>query len=416
MSATFRLYRALTRVADPLAAALLRLLAREEPEALRDERLARVPMPPAATWWHAASLGEVGALRPLLERLPHLDSFVVTTTSRTGRERAEGLWPGRVSLAPIDTPPVVTRALAARRPERLILVETELWPNWLEAANRSGIPVAVVNGRLSEKAWPRTRRWRGLLAPVLRELRAVAVRTETDAIRFRELGVPEAALRVTGNTKHDQAAPGAPAALPWSGAPVWTVGSLRHGEEEAVFAAYQGLRERHPALKLVLAPRHPERWGDLSDRLAARGWTPARRSNPTGEDAGSDVLILDTRGELAAVYAASTVTFVGGTLLPVGGHNLLEAAVSGVPVAFGPHHENVDQEAGALLANHGAARVHDVRSLVDALDGWLKDGSRRTRAGEAARETAASLAGATARTLDWLMEREVLPRPDTDHV
>ncbi len=411
MNGTLAAYRALTALAEPLTGVALRIGAREESAALHAERLARIAGPEAETWWHAASLGEVAALEPILtlaHRHGAAGRFVVTTSTVTGRRAAESLWGEAVSLAPLDLPRAMGRAFARRRPRSLVLVETELWPNWLIEARRRGTAVSVVNGRISDRAFPRYRHLAGLFRPLLAGLRAVAARSDVDADRFIGLGAPGDAVRVTGNLKHDRLAEAAPASLPWTGAAVWTVGSLRPGEERAVLAAFETLRGAHPDLRLVLALRHPDAWNALDRDLERRGLRAARRSRPAAADERAEVLIVDTHGELPGLYAASTAAFVGGTLVPVGGHNVLEAAVGGAPVLFGPYLANVAEDAEALLAAGGARTVTDANSLARALDTWLGDPAARERAAGAARETARALRGASARTLEFLIERGVL--------
>ncbi len=411
MNGALAAYRALTSLAEPLTGVALRIGAREESAALHAERLARPDRPQVDTWWHAASLGEVAALEPILTlalRRRTAGRFAVTTSTVTGRRVAASRWGEAVSLAPLDLPRAVGRAFARRRPRSLVLVETELWPNWLIEARRRGASVSVVNGRISDRAFPRYRRLAGLFRPLLAGLRAVAARSDADAERFVGLGVAGDAVRVTGNLKHDRLAEAPPASLPWTGAVVWTVGSLRPGEEGAVLAAFESLRGAHPDLRLVLALRHPEAWHALDRDLERRGLRAARRSRPAPGDERAEVLIVDTHGELPGLYAASTAAFVGGTLVPVGGHNVLEAAVGGAPVLFGPHRANVAEDAEALLAAGGARAVTDASSLAGALEAWLGDPASRERAARAARETARGLRGASERTLEFLIERGAL--------
>lgn len=413
MSWALHLYRFLSGVVEPVAGPILALGSGEGPD-LRAERLGRdgAAAGPVDTWWHAASLGELGALEPLLETARSgglAGEFVVTVSTRSGRRRARERWGERASLAPLDLPRGIARVVAARSPRALLLVETELWPNWIRSAHERGIPWAVVNGRLSERRWPRYRRLRGLWRPLLRTVGAVAARSAEDAERWIELGAPSDRVRVTGNLKVDRLAAAAPAELPWPGEdPIWTVGSLREGEERPVLTAFTSLRARHSTLRLVLALRHPERWGGLETQLSGLGLRVARRSRPDPADAEADVLLLDTQGELPAVYGASTLCLVGGTLVPVGGHNPLEAAVAGRPVLLGPYRANVREEADALLAAGGAVAVHDARELSDAVEAWLRDPVALREAERQARAAVASLQGATERTLAWLVERHVL--------
>ena len=363
------------------------------------------------TWWHAASLGEVGALEPVLERARErgsAGSFLVTTSTVAGRGAASELWGDRVRLAPLDFPGMVRRAFRAHRPRALLLVETELWPNWLAEALASGVRVGIVNGRISERSWRRYRRWRGLFRPLLSRVGAVAARTDEDAERFFALGAGPEVVRVTGNTKNDRLRPATPAVLPWREARVWTAGSVRPGEEAFLLPVFERLQERFGDLRLVLALRHPGAWPRLEEDLARRGLRWARRSRPDPEDAAAQVLIADTHGELAGLYASSTIAFVGGTLVPVGGHNPVEAALAGVPVLFGPHTGNVAEEVEALLAKQGGRRVTNVVDLEETVAAWLADPEKVREAGARAARAAEELRGASERTLAWLQERGVL--------
>ncbi len=408
MSPLGAVYAALTRVVDPLAPGLLALRGIQGEE--REQRLGRVPPDPLDEWWHAASMGEVMALEPIVrcvrQRIPRA-RMRVTTQTRTGQAAARERWGDAVRYAPLDTPGALRRVLAAGAPRSLVLVETELWPNWLNAFHRSGIHTAVVSARLSDRAWPRTRRLRSLYAPLLAPMRAIAARTEVDAERYLELGAGAAAVRVTGNVKHDRLPEPDPAAIPWPSDPLWVVGSLRPGEETPVLDAFAHLRGNTPALRLVLALRHPDQWPDLPETLAARGWRTALRSRPESKDPEADVLIVDTHGELGGLYARATMALVGGTLVPLGGHNVMEPAVCGTPVLVGPHTATVREETRRLLAAGGAVEIHDAPSLAEAVRVWL-DPERRRAASQAARGVARELRGAGERTVDWLQERGVL--------
>jgi 3-deoxy-D-manno-octulosonic-acid transferase len=368
-------------------------------------------MQPVRTWWHAASLGEVAALEPVLEAVDHDERagpFTVTTTSCAGRIKAEGIWPDRVSLAPLDFPRAVGRAMDARRPTSLVLVETELWPNWLTEAHRREVKVAVINGRISDRSWPRYRRLRSLFRPLVAPIQAFAIRTDLDAERFQALGARRDAIRITGNTKHDRFTRSKPARLPWGNYPVWTVGSLRPGEERTVVASFLALTPRHPDLKLVLVPRHPDLWPKLRGHLEAHGFRVALSSDPNPSDHLAQVLIVDTQGELPAYYAAATVIGVGGTWVPVGGHNVLEASLYGAPLIFGSHTANIEEEATALLVQGGAKRAETAPDLIDAIDRWLADHDARREAGARAKETLESFRGASRRTVDWLVHHGIL--------
>lgn len=412
MTAVGSVYRGVTALMEPFAPPALSLWARKEDRTLRNERMGRILMEAVDTWWHAASLGEVAALEPVLdlaEEAGRRGRFVVTTTTRAGRRRAFTRWRHHVSLAPLDLPRAVRRAVSARRPKSLVFVETELWPNWLAEAQRRKVRVAVINGRLSDRAWPRYRRLRSLFRPLLAHVEALAVRTDLDRERFAALGARSEALAVTGNTKHDRLAREEPAGLPWPDALLWTVGNLRHGESEVLLDAYTALRARHPRLKLALVPRHPSSWPRLRENLEARGLRAAYRTAPRDEDTSADVLVVDTHGELGAYYAASSIISVGGTWVPIGGHNVLEAALAGAPVLFGPHTANARTEANALVENGGALRIETAPGMVEAIEGWIVDPESRREAGVRASTAASSFRGASKRTLDWLVHRGVLP-------
>lgn len=416
MNALEAVYRGITAAAEPLAPLALSVFAPGEGEKLHRERLGRGSFDRVDTWWHAASLGEVAALEPVLEEARARElagDFVVTTTTRTGREKARRIWPERARLAPLDAPRAVTRVLRGRRPRALLFVETELWPNWVRAAADETVPVGIVNGRISDRSWPRYRRWRGVVRPLLARVGAVAVRYDTDAERFLALGARPESVRVAGNTKHDRLLAAEPADLPWSDTVLWTTGSIRRGEEASVLDAFAALRPRFPRLRLALVPRHPVAMRTvLSRALEARGLQAAVTSKPAPGDAEAPVVIVDGQGDLPRFYAAASVVFVGGTLVDKGGHNVLEAAQCGVPVVTGPHLANVREDAAALERAGALVRVTSGAGLTEVVGGWLGDEARRREVGEAAAATAAAARGAAARALDWMAERGVLRPPE----
>lgn len=363
-------------------------------------------------WFHAASAGEVAGLAPILEALSAKGDVAVfmTTTTRSGRDAARALpcvaW---AQLAPLDAWPIVARFLKALSPVRLILAETELWPTTLILAARAGLAPALVNARLTERSLPRYRLFSGLLGPALRSLSLVAAQSEADAARFALLGVPSGRLRVTGNAKYDRlAAPAASAgararvaALGWDGDPLFVAGSTHPFEEEMVLAAFMAARRETPRLRLVLAPRHLERAADAADLLAHAGLKASRWSGAAGP--GGDALLLDEMGVLASFYPLARAAFVGGTLVKVGGHNLLEPALAGVPVLFGPHTAHIEGPAALLSAPDGGGRlVRDAAELSARLGEFARDAGAARAAGESARRSADGLRGAAARTLEAL--------------
>lgn len=363
-------------------------------------------------WFHAASAGEVAGLAPILEALSAKGSVAafLTTTTRSGRDAARALpcvaW---AQLAPLDAWPFVARFLNALAPRRLILAETELWPTTLILASRAGLAPSLVNARLTEKSLVRYRLISRLLGPALRSLTLVAAQSEQDAERFTLLGVPPGRVAVTGNAKYDRlAAPAASAAarariaeLGWDGDPLFVAGSTHPFEEEMVLASFMAARRETPRLRLILAPRHLERAADAADLLAHAGLKTARWSGRA--EPGRDALLLDEMGVLPAFYPLARAAFVGGTLVKVGGHNLLEPALAGVPVLFGPHTGHIETPAALLAApGGGGRRVRDAAELAARLGEFAKDEPAARAAGESARKSADGLRGASGRTLEAL--------------
>lgn len=340
----------------------------------RDQRLARrLPaVPPDALWIHGASVGEarmVGALAGELRRRRPLQPLVASAVTPTGRKQLPQ--PPAVDAAfflPLDFPAVQRRAFASLKPSMVVLVETELWPNLLAEAAHRKIPVAIVNGRLSRERFARYKRFSSLYTPLLRGLAAVAAAGADDARRFSSLGVPDRALHVIGNLKFDLPPSTADRALLRArfGVPedraVVAAGSTGHGEDALVLDAFLEARRSVPNLLLILAPRHPERFATAADEAARRGLSLARVSHGRAAP-GADVLLVDTIGELASLYGLAGSAFVGGSLVPVGGHNLLEPLAAGVPVLFGPHTDQVAQIAGALIDAGAGTRIEDAAAL-----------------------------------------------------
>lgn len=362
-------------------------------------------------WFHAASAGEVAGLAPILERLERGSvALVLTTTTLSGREAARALpcvaW---AQLAPLDAWPFVARFIKALAPARLILAETELWPTTLILARRAGLSPALVNARMTDRSFSRYALASGLLAPALASLALVAAQSEEDAARFVLLGVPADRVKVTGNAKYDrESAPAASAsarakvaALGWNGDPLFVAGSTHPFEEEMVLAAFLAARAAAPGLRLVLAPRHLERAADAADLLAHAGVKLARWSGPA--EAGRQALLLDEMGVLSSFYPLARAAFVGGTLVKVGGHNLLEPALAGVPVLFGPHTGHIAYPASLLAApGGGGRRVADAAQLAERLIEFAKDEAAARAAGACARRAAEGLRGASDRTVEAL--------------
>ncbi len=413
------LYRVLVHLALPLAAPVLWLKDRASGKS-RPPLVARLgrelpEVAPGGLLIHAVSVGEVEVARRLLRELrrraPDLP-VTLTVTTATGLALARRTLAGLavVHPSPLDLPGPVRRLLEAVHPRAVVLVETELWPELLHQCARRGVPVAVVNGRLSDRSFRRYRQVRPLLRPLLAPLHLVLARAEADAARFSELGVPRGRVRASGNLKYDlepatEELPWQTSVRGWAGErPVLVAGSTMEGEEAAVLDAVDGLAGAWERLFLVLAPRHPERFDTVARLLESRGTAVVRRSDlPAARARVPDVLLLDTIGELGRAYAEARAAFVGGSLVPTGGHNPLEPAAWGVPVLTGPHVHNFREVYADLFAAGGAVEVRDAAGLTGALDAWLGDAEAAAAAGEAARAVMERSRGAAARAAEAVL-------------
>jgi 3-deoxy-D-manno-octulosonic-acid transferase len=347
----------------------------------------------------------VGGLQARHAGLPLVVTTVTETGARVVRERLRASAEHR--YFPLDLPGAIDRVVRAINPAFVVCMETELWPNLVRALHRRGVPVMIANGRLSDRSFRRYALVRRLLRPTLERIRTFAMQSEEDARRIVALGAPPARVVVTGNMKHDAAAPEASDGDTWRqrlglapDRPVWIAGSTHAGEEELVLAAHALARRAHPDLVLVLAPRHPERAAEIAGLVHGHGWPAARRSALAGALDREAVMILDTVGELADLYAIGDVVFVGGSLVPRGGHNVLEPARLGKPVIVGPHTANFREAAALLTGSGGALIVRDGAELAGRLAALLGDEPARGRIGEAARRAAMSRQGAVQKTLD----------------
>lgn len=363
----------------------------------------------APVWVHAASVGEARAARALLDALcTRGEAVVASTQTETGRALLRATRPQiPCGLAPLDHPWTAARALGGVRPAALALVETELWPCWIAAARARGVPVVVVSGRLSARS-PLLRRALALwLRGALAGIAAVGARSEADARRFIALGVPEARVEVTGDLKLEPAAEpplaaelaGALAAAP----PLIIAGSTHEGEEQAALGALAAAQQAGLPAALVIAPRHLRRAGRVAAQVRAAGLRLHRRSALGGARLGKgEVLLLDTLGELAALWPLADVAFVGGSLAPVGGHNLLEPLQCGRAVLFGPHTKNAREAAGFALAAGAGLRVRDAAELARRTCEALAQPAAWRARGEAGRRALAVHRGAAARSLALL--------------
>ncbi len=338
-------------------------------------------------WLHAVSVGEVLSALPLIRVLraarPHLEIFVSTTTlaGRASAEKNLAPFVNGVFFAPLDYRSAVRRVLRRLRPAAVIVMETEIWPNLYREAKRAGASLVVINGRISDKALPQYRRWAGLFRHVLRWPDAVFVQSDEDGRRYVIAGAPEEKIHSIGNLKYDFKPPGelAPELRALLAGPVWVAASTSAAiepgdpdEDDAVLAAFRELSQRHPELLLVLAPRRPERFEVVAEKLRRAGASFVRRST-LGPLRLPGVLLLDTIGELAAVFENASVVFMGGTLPHRGGHNILEPAYFGKPVVMGPHMENFAEIAAEFTAARAVLRIESPGELAAAVERLLRD-------------------------------------------
>jgi 3-deoxy-D-manno-octulosonic-acid transferase len=368
------------------------------------------PGPPAkgALWIHAVSVGEVGVAATLARALPGEVPLLVTTVTPTGQARAWAAFAGRAAVAylPFDLGFAVSRFFRRFEPGALVLVEGDYWPLILREARRRGLPVAVVNGRVGDRSFRRMRRLRPLLSTLFSGVGRFGVQSPEDRERLIRLGVAPERVAVTGNLKYESPEPESKPKLEETlralaaGRPLLLAGSTMAGEEEPVLDAFEALGGGERAL-LVLAPRHPERWDEVDALLRSRGIDAVRRSR-LAAGLRPAVVLLDSLGELAALYRLAAAAFIGGTLVSTGGHNPLEAARFGVPVAVGPSMHNFREMAEAFDRASAWCRVADARGLEEAWRGWLDDPAAAREQGERARRLLDENRGALARTLEML--------------
>ncbi len=408
-----------------LPVVLARRLRRSGYQANLRERLGRLdgrlPAEPRC-WVHAVSVGEAVTAVPLVEairrRWPDL-SVILTTVTPTGArivsDRLAGVATHR--YFPLDLPGPVGRALDSVRPRFFISMETELWPNFLRTLTRRGIPSMIASGRISDRSFWRYRMVRPFMRRVLRTVSVFAMQSHEDARRIIALGAPPERVVVTGSLKTD-AEPEDPAARElWErllglapGEEVWVAGSTHRGEDGIVLDVFQRLKPRRPALTLLLAPRHPERVPEVERLVRERGLASVRRSELPRERSPHAVIVLDTVGELAQFYRVAHVVFVGGSLVPTGGHNMLEPALRAKPVLFGPHTTNFRESAELLLAAGGARVVRDGPELEAAVAELLADPTHARAMGERGQQAVLRRQGGVRATLE-LVERYLYPGP-----
>ena len=383
-------------------------------------------------WVHAVSVGEVLTARALLpelrERYPRLRIFLSTTTM-TGQQIARNnlQYVDEVFYFPFDLGFIVNRMLRLVKPRIFIMMETEIWPNLLRACHRAGVRTVLVNGRISSRSYPRYRLVRPFIRRVLRHIDRFCMQSEESARRIIDIGAPRERVTVTGSLKFDSLelpGPTAPDRGPnrvlryfriSPDRPVVIAASTLKGEEEPVLEAFQRIRATMTNALLIVAPRKPERFDD-AERIARRaGWNVARRSElRVDSEPRHDVVILDTIGELAQLYQVATAVFVGGSLVDAGGHNILEPAVFGKPIVFGPHMQNFAEIARTFVDNGASIQLRSARELETVLLELLSDPVRRASLGAAARALVEANRGARGKSLSVIAQ--VLPSDSTGNV
>jgi len=377
-----------------------------------------------SVWIHAASVGEVQASAALVQQLQRCAPgapLVLTTSTAAGAARGRALLREQrvdVRYVPLDLPGSVRRFFDRVTPRLALVLETELWPNLYHECGRRGVPLVLASARLSERSARRYRWMRGVFARALSQCTLVAAQAEADAARFRALGAAPERTRVVGNIKFDFRMPAEALARGRAirdhyggGRPVWVAGSTHAGEEEMVLAAHRRVRSAHGQALLMLAPRHAPRFGDVAAWLEQRGVRFARRSREGAVDPQTEVLLIDTLGELIDFYAAADVVFVGGSLVPIGGHNLLEPAALARAIVTGPHQFNAAEIARLLTERSAIATVQNARELAAQVAEWLASPATRTSIGARARAVVEENRGAVARLMELLAPLLRAPDP-----
>ena len=360
-------------------------------------------------WVHAVSVGEVKAVDSLLDGLRRQfprKRIVISTTTATGRALAlKRSDLDRVIYFPLDFPGVVRRCLDRIRPDLIVVAETEIWPNFMRECDRRKIPVFMVNGRISDRSYKQYRLTRRWLGRILEKYHILGMQSDMDADRIRSIGAPRDKVVVFGNLKYDQRASARELDSVFEttlnrSQPLIVAASTAAEEEPLVLEAYRQLRETRAGLKLLIAPRLPERFAEVDRMLQSSGLSYVRRSALTPETEPPDILLLDTIGELTAVFEYATLVFMGGTLVPRGGHNVLEPALFSKPVIFGPHMENFRDMARTFLDRRAAIQVADVDALVRHIRTLLDSPAAAAEMGRNAHQLVEKNRGATARFLE----------------
>ncbi|MHB2167015.1 3-deoxy-D-manno-octulosonic acid transferase [Alsobacter sp. R-9] len=408
---TLRLYRAASTLLGPFTALLLNRRAsrgKEERTRLGERRGEATQRRPAGrlAWLHGASVGETLSLLPIAERLTQKGLAVLVTsgTVTSARLVERRLPPGAFhQFVPVDVPRYVKRFLSHWRPDIALIAESELWPNMIVETDRRGIPLVLVNARMSERSFKRWQRLLPMISALLGRFDLCLAQTREDADRLSQLGAPR--VGVIGNLKFDAPAPPADSLRVSglsglvSGRPVWVAASTHPGEEEQIVAVHEAIAKHFPGLLTIIAPRHPQRGADVAAIAQEAGLRVAQRSRGLEPDGATDVYVADTMGELGLFYRIAPVVFMGGSLVPHGGQNPIEPGKLGAAILHGPHVHNFTEVFAALDRDGGSLAVADAQGLANALGRLLADTPRLRAMARKASETVEQLGGAVDRTL-----------------
>ncbi|WP_220719823.1 lipid IV(A) 3-deoxy-D-manno-octulosonic acid transferase [Agarivorans litoreus] len=365
-------------------------------------------------WFHAVSVGEVLAAIPLITQIkqqqPELN-ILLTTTTATGAEQVKQKLGDLVThrYAPFDLWPCICCFLHLHRPKKLWIMETELWPNWLSLCHKKQIPVSLINARMSERSCRGYMRFKGFAQNLYNKLNLVLAQHQDDAQRFNQLGVAAANLVVTGSIKYDlpdtkniqQQAKQLRSSL-FGERLVWIAASTHKGEDEKILEVMQKVRKQLPDSVLILVPRHPERFDQVAELIAGSGFDCARRSKQQSPSAKNAVYLADTMGEMLLMYGCADAAFIGGSLVPIGGHNYLEAAAMGLPCVAGEHDFNFSDISQQLQASGALKLSADTEQLANWLKAWLANQEERRKAGDAGLTIVKQNQGALTRSISAL--------------
>ena len=373
-------------------------------------------------WVHAVSVGEVVAASPVIaalrEQFPSHRVLISTTTNTGQKLAAQRFGAENVFYFPLDFGFAVQSYLNVLRPELVVVAETEFWPNFLRLAKRSGARVAIINCRISDRSFPGYKRLRFYLSRVLRNVDLFLAQTEEDRERLIAIGADKSKVTVAGNLKFDTAPPPPPKIVTSlheslrqsSAGPVLVCGSTLDGEEGSLLSAFRNILANHPKAVMILAPRHTERFAEVAALVEGLGFRIVRRSLWSGEPLAGGVFLVDSIGELAALYSLASVAFVGGSLVPRGGHNILEPAYYGVPIVTGNHYENF-RDIVNIFASRNAVRIVGLAELPLVLIELIENQAERTTLGRNALAALESQRGATGRTVSALLELMKISSP-----